>query len=76
MANWKVVKSYPDALGNIRVVDVKTASGVLRRPISKLCIIVNACDKDSKREVFLVEDNDQTTEEDKRDDTCEDNPNK
>ena len=53
-----VVKSYPDALGNIRIVDVKTASGVLRRPISKLCIIVNACDKDSKREVLLVEDKD------------------
>ena len=35
----RVVKLYPDSCGVVRIVDVKSATGILRRPISKLCVI-------------------------------------
>ena len=38
----RVVKLYPDSLGVVRIVDVKAATGVLKRPISKLCVIVKS----------------------------------
>ena len=31
----RVVKLYPDSAGVVRVVDIKTSPGVLKRPISK-----------------------------------------
>ena len=36
----KIVRVYPDKNGIVRIVDVKSQSGVLRRPVSKLCVIV------------------------------------
>ena len=35
----RVSKTFPDHRGNVRVVEVKTQSGVIRRPIAKLCLI-------------------------------------
>lgn len=42
----RVVRLYPDKLGVVRVADVKTASGVLKRPVSKLCVFVSENDSD------------------------------
>ena len=36
----RVMKLYPDARGVVRVVDLKTASGILKRPVTKFCVIV------------------------------------
>ena len=36
----KVIKLYPDARGVVRVVDLKTAAGILKRPVTKFCVIV------------------------------------
>jgi len=38
----KVVKVETDKYGVVRVVDVKTSSSVLGRPIHKLCILLEA----------------------------------
>ena len=35
----RVSKTFPDHRGNVRVVEVKTQSAVIRRPIAKLCLI-------------------------------------
>lgn len=40
LSKWKlggIQNLYPDAEGHVRVVDVKTVSGVYKRPITKLC---------------------------------------
>ena len=36
----KVSKVFPDQAGNVRVVLLKTATGIFKRPISKLCLIL------------------------------------
>ena len=38
----RIVKSYPDKRGVVRHVDLKTYSGILKRPIHKLCLIREA----------------------------------
>ena len=43
--NWplgKVVRTFPDKHGVVRSVCVKTATGEWKRPISKLCVLVQA----------------------------------
>ena len=39
----KVVKTFPDSKGMVRSVLVKTKSGELKRPVTKLCVIVPKC---------------------------------
>ena len=38
----RVVDLFPDKHGVVRIVNVKTKSGTLKRPITKLCVIVKA----------------------------------
>ena len=38
----RVVHTYPDKDGIVRVVEVRTKSGLIKRPITKLCVIVKA----------------------------------
>ena len=38
----RVVNTYPDKEGIVRVAEVQTKSGVIKRPITKLCVIVRA----------------------------------
>ena len=47
----RVVKLYPDSVGVVRVVDVKSSNGILRRSISKLCVIVRADCEEKTNEV-------------------------
>lgn len=37
----RVVKTYPGSDGHVRVVDVRTASGIVKRPIAKLVVLTN-----------------------------------
>ena len=46
----RVVKLYPDSEEVVRIVDVKTTSGILKRPITKLCVIVKAREKEGNHE--------------------------
>ena len=46
----RVIKLYPGSKGLVRVVDVKTATGILKRPISKLCVIVEVRDTEKAKE--------------------------
>ena len=46
----RVIKLYPGSKGVVRVVDVKTAAGILKRPISKLCVVVEVCDTEKAKE--------------------------
>ena len=38
----RVIKLYSDVRGVVRVVNLKTASGILKRPVAKFCVIVKA----------------------------------
>ena len=38
----RVVHTYPDKDGIVRVAEVRTKSGLIKRPITKLCVIVKA----------------------------------
>ena len=38
----RVVNTYPDKEGIVRVADVQTKLGLIKRPITKLCVIVKA----------------------------------
>ena len=38
----RVIETYPDARGDVRSVMVKTPHSILKRPISKLCLIESA----------------------------------
>jgi hypothetical protein len=43
-SNWKkglIVKTYPGKDGQVRVVDVKTDCGILRRPATKICRVIH-----------------------------------
>ena len=46
----RVVNLYPDKNGVVRIVDVKTKSGTLKRTITKLCVIVKADEADDGQE--------------------------
>lgn len=40
--NWKfgrIIRLYPGSDGVIRVVDIKTSSGVLKRSVGKICVL-------------------------------------
>ena len=50
----RVVKLYPDSVGVVRIVDVKSSTGVLKRPISKLCVIVKADRKEKPDDEFYL----------------------
>ena len=44
-AQWplgRVLKVFPDSVGSVRSVIVKTSTGELKRPISKLCVLVSS----------------------------------
>ena len=43
----RVVELFPDKHGVVRIVNVKTKSGTLKRPITKLCVIVKADESDA-----------------------------
>ena len=49
----RVVKLYPDSVGVVRIVHVKSSTGVLKRPISKLCVIVKADRKEKPDDEIL-----------------------
>nr|CAB3263158.1 uncharacterized protein LOC104265735 [Phallusia mammillata] len=38
----RVINTYPDKHGVVRQVDVKTKSSIIKRPIAKLCLVVEA----------------------------------
>ena len=38
----RIIKSIPDPDGRIRTADVKTKTGVLKRPVAKLCLLEEA----------------------------------
>ncbi|KAJ8367386.1 hypothetical protein AAFF_G00320130 [Aldrovandia affinis] len=40
----RILKTLPDAKGFVRSVQVKTKTNVLQRPISKLCLLIEATD--------------------------------
>lgn len=37
----RIIKTYPGTDGHVRVADVRTESGIVKRPISKLVILTN-----------------------------------
>jgi hypothetical protein len=34
-----VLRTYPGTDGQVRVVDVKTRTGIFRRPVAKICVL-------------------------------------
>ena len=44
----RVIKLYPNARGVTRVVDLKTASGIFKRPVTKFCVIVKGIETVTK----------------------------
>ena len=36
----RVMNTYPDRHGDVRSADVKTTTGIYKRPINKLCVII------------------------------------
>ena len=46
----RVIKLHPGSMGLVSVADVKAAAGILRRPISKLCVIVKVGDTENAKE--------------------------
>ena len=52
----RVITPHFDRHGDVRSVDVKTANGVLRRPVNKLCVIIPTNQDEDNIEEILADD--------------------